>query len=67
MDENVQIAWGEDEACAQLERSFTRFVLTVAGGLGLLAGGKIIPPAEVEKATPLETCDPVGAAPFVDQ
>lgn len=67
MDKNVQIAWAEDKACAQLERSFARFVLTVAGSLSLFAGDKIVSPAEMEKAAFLEACDPVGTALFIDQ
>ena len=42
-------------------------MLTVAGGLSLLAGGEVVPPEEVEEVSLPEVSDLVGAALFVDQ
>ena len=67
MGENVQIAWGEDKAGAQLEGIFAQFVLTVAGGLGLVPGDEIIPSAEVEEVTLPEARGFVGVALFIDE
>ena len=67
MGENVSIAGGEDEAGAQLEGILAQFVLTVAGGLSLLAGGEVVPPEEMEEVSLPEVRDLVGAALFIDQ
>ena len=67
MDENVSIAGGEDEAGAQLEGILAQFVLTVAGGLSLLAGGEVVPPEEVEEVGLPEIRDLVSATLFIDQ
>ena len=67
MGENVSIAWGEDETGAQLEGILAQFVLTVAGGLSLLAGGEVVPPEEVEEVGLPEVRDLVSATLFIDQ
>ena len=67
MGENVKIAGGKDEAGAQLEGILTQFMLTVAGGHSLLAGGEVAPQEEVEEVCLPQVRDLVGEAFFVDQ
>ena len=50
-----------------MEGILAQFVLTVAVGHSLLAGGEIVPPEEVEEVSLPQVRDLVGEAFFVDQ
>ena len=67
MGEHIPVAWSKDKAGAQLKGILAQFVLTVTGGLGLLAGGEVVPPEEMEEVGLPETRNLVSATLFIDQ
>ena len=67
MSEHIPVTWSKDKAGTQLKGILAQFVLTVAGGRGLLAGGEIVPPEEVKKVGLLEVRDLVSTTLFIDQ
>ena len=67
MGEHIPVAWSKDKAGAQLKGVLAQFVLAVTGGLGLLGGGEVVPPEEVEEVGLPEIRDLVSATLFIDQ
>jgi hypothetical protein len=67
MGEAVGIAWAEDEACAELERIFAEFVLTMTGGIRTFARHGIIAAQEVKEVSPLQFGGAVGSAVGINQ
>jgi hypothetical protein len=65
--EAVHVAWTENEACAELEGIFAKFMLAVTRGVGALARESVIATQKVKQVGTLQFSGAVGSAVRVNQ
>jgi len=65
--EAIDVAWTENEACAELKRIFAKFMLAVPRGVGALARDSVIATQKMKQVRTLQFGGAVGSAVRVNQ